>query len=588
MKPIFKLITLTLFLVFSSQLNVFAQDVSGTWKGKFRDEHGRRWKIKLFLKNSGDNAHLGVARISRTYFFLHYPLFIFGEFPLPYSADFTVSANSSANGFGFNCKDLIKARGKKNLWCKVVSGSIRKKSDEKYRGTFSSCYSGFGAPVRPYGNGKLKISKISNEFPNQYEEFINKKIAPQLIIEEITYSNYANPEKNVIRRNSFGIINIRIDNQSGTQVDYKFRVSLETPGCEVSLVNGRRESMTPYPNYFTEKLHSTVASYDRAFIKAQPDVFDQFISIQTLTGLKLPDTLRFSVQLFSREGNKLIAQKYFAFPTVSDETELQIPVDTNRYQNPAHNYFSLQDRFLYFSGQISLATNETNYYDSRLLGTWVNDDGKWINVITRHKSGVLIVKTYMYHENIKKYGAASIRVIPNVANVDSLNFLEIDFGYDLEGKKIGQTSYIANQYNFINEDEMEIRYLSLFYMKQRLYGIDSSQPFLFKDNIEYRNFIKSNITSEKLFSKPIHYTRFKGTFDFIKSDENADAKALFGTALLLILGGAILNSDFQPSSINASYDKGKVIGYDAYFNEVHSTDIMRDQVIRYDTNYQPK
>jgi hypothetical protein len=267
------------------------------------------------------------------------------------------------------------------------------------------------------------------------------------------------------------------------------------------------------------------------------------------------------------------------------------PVQTypfNFFSNPIDRGFNPPVRS-YISGAISLTTDSINYYDSRILGSWVTDDKKWINIITKNRDGTFSVRFYQYQDNIKKYGSSSIRFITGVANIESLNFFEIDFGFTLDGVKKPPTNYIPCIYKFINENEVELASLSRNFIKEKYFASYNNQtPMHFKDNYEYRNFVKNNYSNNDLFNKPIHYTRLNETFEHI--EDNDDGKAMIGIALLLVAGYAILQSDGGSSSISNSfqpYDRGKVIGLDAYYNEVHENDLIRNAV-NYDTNYQPK
>lgn len=323
---------LLLIMVALFGANAIGQDITGSWRGKFRDERGKRWKIKMYVKNSNGNSHFGVVRISRVYRFLHYPLFILGEFPLPYSAEFTVAANSSANGFGFSCKNLIRSKGKRGFkWCQVVSGSLQKKKDNKYKGKFSGCFGGgfLGYNVRPYGDGRIRMSKSSNEIPQSYSEFIDRTIRPNVEIESIEYvNNQREAAKNIVKANSFGYILIKLHNKTSEKVDYRFTVKCESTNAEASLKNGSN-GYEQIPSYSSIKLPTPIATYNEAFVMPGQNGTSHTIQIQLVTGYKLPDSLRFAVILINRNGEAKIKEQSFAFATSKfiEENNIRLPLN---------------------------------------------------------------------------------------------------------------------------------------------------------------------------------------------------------------------------------------------------------------------
>ena len=80
-----------------------------------------------------------------------------------------------------------------------------------------------------------------------------------------------------------------------------------------------------------------------------------------------------------------------------------------------------------YSTPLTLSKKTVNYFDSRILGTWISDDEKWIYIITQPKNEYIVIKQYYYAETSKRYLSLITRIVTTVADIDSSNFIEIDF-----------------------------------------------------------------------------------------------------------------------------------------------------------------
>lgn len=217
---------------------------------------------------------------------------------------------------------------------------------------------------------------------------------------------------------------------------------------------------------------------------------------------------------------------------------------------------------------VTLSDTGVNYFDIRLLGTWIsnNTPDKNALVISQLPNGCLIAKWYAYSKRDDIYYQHGMRIIPHVAKMDSTFFLEWDASISFEGKKYGNSSFIPCKYQLISDDEICFNRIS----RPGILSANNDQFPVFKTNTEYRDFLKPLLNEKYIFQGPYHYSRLKSKINIKQRVNTNDEDELIAGVIALMGAAIILDGTQTPRQSKNEFITPKVIGFDKDKNPVYS------------------
>ena len=242
--------------------------------------------------------------------------------------------------------------------------------------------------------------------------------------------------------------------------------------------------------------------------------------------------------------------------------------------------------------ETTICNDSINYYDSRLLGTWISCEGKFITVINKNGSS-FFYRNFAYQDNIKKFVLQCKYSELRVTNIDNNYFMERDFGIDCEGRTYPDVGYFAVKYELLNDSDMVLSPISLRY---GFINPDTTVVGFYKNRIsfnsteEYRTFVRKNISNQDFFIEGYHFHRFTGYFAKVGDESQvSDSRGILGVAALLLLGVLLLPSGSDPTLQQTQLiDQRHILGYDQYWNPIYDAGVHTGGELYYDSNGHPK
>lgn len=250
---------------------------------------------------------------------------------------------------------------------------------------------------------------------------------------------------------------------------------------------------------------------------------------------------------------------------------------------------------------ITLCKDSLNFYDSRILGTWISENGKYMDVFCKIPNGNgILYKRYTYSSQFKKYFQDWEHIL-RLTNFDSCYFMETDFSIDYKGKKTqGYPSvFYPFRYTFQSNDDLVFSRISRRYNyvnPDTIVGIghftsvnfkypDSSKLLTFNSTAELRNFIKSSMLKEDFFNDGFHMRRFTGNFSKYDWEKKDEVKSAMEGALAILLLATILGSDDSTVPTAEPIQK-HILGYDKQGNAIYDSGVSTNKIY-YDSNMKP-
>lgn len=278
-------------------------EYGGTIRMKLKDEHGSRYRLKLYWKRSVGDKYFGVARLSRAYGPINYPFFLFTQ-PWPRSVEFNVNGAANADGFGFTCFEVVDTKGSWAPWCDMpLAGWLKRQANGSYRGNLNGCPTNRfnrGHLTRPSGYSKLRVKDFDRDLPASTERRIDALMHPPIRIGDVVLSMNGTVTNKVVG-NALGWMQIGVLNSGATRSFYSFEVVADPGDGRVSIANQGEELPTPGTYEATGRVQYGSAFQDPG--KHTP------IGIRISTSSDLPDSTVFTIRLRSKYGGVLLDER---------------------------------------------------------------------------------------------------------------------------------------------------------------------------------------------------------------------------------------------------------------------------------------
>lgn len=231
---------------------------------------------------------------------------------------------------------------------------------------------------------------------------------------------------------------------------------------------------------------------------------------------------------------------------------------------------------------VSITKEKENYYDGRILGTWLQDDLKRAFRFTRtdKKDAAYEMRTYNFDSATQTFNQTD-DIYLNLTNIDTSFFIESKLSQWDGSVREGVSYYNVSKYHLQNDSILIIN---------AIIALNGQQKFLDKSSDEYKAILKANINNPNFFYNSYKLKRISEKMEFPISytySSNTMLGILGGVLLIDVLSFLTNTDNYMKINFDAYGGSRPIEGYDKYGNTIYQGQGGIGGDVYYDKYYKP-